>query len=531
MLYGTMNSDASQNSAFGPQLVAWTLTLLSGVGILALYHPFSLPLTGDRAYILYVSQTAYFTGDIYANSSFGYTPLGPLLGAAVFLVGGWVSDASTLMLARIAGMLCWLACLLGLLQLGHRFFGAWTEAAVMAAIFAGFSVIPLMSAVNLEPKMLVLLFQIWALACIYRRRYMLAGLSVSLAAMCWQPAVVIVPALALFLLLDTQQYRLRYLGHFFFGLLAGTLPVLVYLSLTRSWMAFWQQAVLRKLDLEGAELLEQPLHWLTNGLFPALQSEWWIFLLAGLGLALFLATALLNLLPGRRGAGPRHPLLMALFSGAWVLFNSLEFQRVADLIPILPALCYWPAFLLMKIRETGLPRLLAQCLALLFAILALHDLPQGPPVFTLAEQQRQMAAIRAIDADPMVFDFEEYHVLNELPLRTRFIRFNLHDDYLIRATVDGGCEQLIEQLRESAPGTLAIRLRGPAHSDRSGDCARALAAELYAPEPFAELTIDGSLPCPGCLPRKDTIRFYAYLATGPAGNQRARQSERKGELR
>lgn len=497
------------------------LVMLLGLFVLGLHRPFDLPLTGDRAYLLYVSQVAYFTGDIYGNSGFGYTPLGPLIAAVFFAGAGLVTDSSTLVLARLAGMACWLACLLGVLLIGRRFFASTVEPVLMALIFAGFAVVPMMSASNLEPKMLVLLFEILALASAYRGRWLLAGFAVACAAMCWQPAIVVLPALGLFLLFDARPQWLAAAWRFAMGIVLGTLPVIVYLTLSGGWSAFWQQAILRKLEQEGAVVLEQPLHWLSSGLFPRLLSERWIFIAAGVGLTVFVLVTVLGALQRTGRPVARHAVLMLLFTLAWAGFNAMEFQSVPDLIPFLPAVCYWPAYLVWTLRapakrEVSAPgsattfrAVLGLGLALGLGTYALLDVPRAPPKFTLADQRQELVPLDALDAAPMVLDFEEYHALNELLLPTKFIRFNRYDDYLIEQTVPGGCAAMVQVIRDAAPGALVIRLRGAKRVDRTGDCAKVVLAELGSREPIMELEISGNLGCHSCTPRKDALRVYS----------------------
>lgn len=69
-------------------------TLLLGILVLILHSPLQLPVTSDRAYLLYISQVAFSTGDIYGNSGYGYTPLAPLFAATWFGLAGLVSDSA-----------------------------------------------------------------------------------------------------------------------------------------------------------------------------------------------------------------------------------------------------------------------------------------------------------------------------------------------------------------------------------------------------------------------------------------------------
>ncbi|GAB5527902.1 MAG: hypothetical protein Roseis2KO_57740 [Roseivirga sp.] len=216
-------------------------------------------------------------------------------------------------------------------------------------LLLGLNFLVVLSSANFEPKMLAVLLQLWGIYYALEKKWFPAGLFFSLAVMCWQPMVINCVSLFVFIVLSNSQYKesIKSLCWLFAGVLVGTLPVVFYLGFTDQWLDFWNQAVVRKVNVEGDAIFESYLNWFVKAIYPKFLSEAIYFLFGALGFLFMLYKLIGKGKPSfsQFTDGKTVKLLLAL-TVFWILFNSLAFQGAPDLIPLIPLILFWSAYIM-----------------------------------------------------------------------------------------------------------------------------------------------------------------------------------------
>ncbi|NNF76224.1 MAG: hypothetical protein HKN00_13650, partial [Flavobacteriaceae bacterium] len=204
--------------------------------------------------------------------------------------------------------------------------------------------IQILSGINAEPKLWVLLFSILGMQAFYNQKWFLTGLFFCLAAMSWQVAVV--SLFACFLCLPWRSERLwKSLTRLAAGVLSGIIPIVLYLTITNQWVDFWDLAVLRKLVVEGEQVGESPLSWIRKGIYPHFLLEGFHFLLSLGGIVVVFINMIRKKGPGKNSSENRFLIFLIIYSIFWSGFNTLDFQSAADLLPLIPAVIFFGAIM------------------------------------------------------------------------------------------------------------------------------------------------------------------------------------------
>ena len=411
--------------------------------------PFEQPLLGDRAYLAYMAQTVSRGEPLYQSTTFGYTPLAPLLGGgAIAAVQALWPEVSSVSVLRWLGLLGYLAWVLSAYQLGQRvFIHSWqTYTLVFSVLSMGF--VTLLATLNLEPKLLAVPLQLWAVLFALNQRWFWAGMLASLALLTWQPMALVGLVLGLFVLSQRQWKPLIPMA---LGALVGLIPLVGYLHVTEGWEAFVENTWVRKTQQEAAQLGERPWAWLVWGVYPYFVTEIHLFLMSVLGLVFFaIHQGKRGLAAAKRMLGKREHRLLGMLSGAWMVFNSLEFQSSPDLLPLLPLLLISSVYALHRLRQ-GYPNpRIWWAFGLFLGFISLADLIVYRPTLTYAKEKALFAKMEAQYGDPFVINFEAYYVVQERPLPTRYMRFAPHEDFFIHRQ-PYGCEGILTQLQQEPP--------------------------------------------------------------------------------
>ncbi|MFY0591955.1 hypothetical protein [Roseivirga sp.] len=457
------------NSNVSGFLLWFLLTLI----VFAFINPFDIAIWRDRAYLMYMSQTIARGTDLYATTPFGYTPLaamvaGGIMSAIRFLNG----TVDTILVSRLMGMGLY-ACIIGsLFVLGRTITGNKRSAHLLSLLFLGFLFFSYVSAVNFEPKFLALLLQIWAMYSLVKTKHLQAGIFFSLAAMCWQPMVInCLVVIPFYLSIEGfTKSGFQKLSLFSLGVVAGTIPVLFYLSITNDWIHFWNQAVLRKTGYEGNALLDAPLAWLLSIINPKLLLDSIPILIGFLGVFLIGLNMFLKK-PFLKTSLPYDGtlrLLYFLFFG-WFFFNAMEFQGPMDLIPLLPVMLIF-AILLMQKFITKLSSSHFRLVVVIVGIYALFDFALPLKQATFTEQKEYISDLKDRYGDAFVINFEEYYVLQQKPMPLYYMRMALFEDHLIDRFEPGGCAAILSQVKEMKPDFIISRRTTGQRMSSIGKC-------------------------------------------------------------
>lgn len=436
-------------------LVWFLLTLM----LFAFVDPFDIAIWRDRAYLLYMSQTISRGLDLYENTSFGYTPLTQILaGGLMWLIKKTSGEVDSIFVARVLGIILHALNAGSLYLLAKRIFKHVRAAHMVSLCFLSlYGLIPF-SATNFEPKLLALLFEIWAIHFVLKERHLLSGALFSLAAMCWQPMVINCFALVAYLFIIYRWrkrtfYEIVLIGC---GVFIGTIPVLFYMYMTEDWIYFWNQAVVRKVGNEGGVLFEAPFRWLRVVLTTKFRPDVLFLLMGGIGV-LHATYDYIKSKIVREDKTKNSFLFLLIITIAWSFFNSMEFQGAYDFVPLLPPVLIFALFSINPYIEK-LSANKFRLVVIVFVLYGFFDLAFVQKGMTFSEQKKLMADLQHKYGDPFVVNFEEYYVLTQKKIPIKYLRLALFEDYLINNYESNGCTDVLGQVAKLKPKVIISRV-------------------------------------------------------------------------
>lgn len=439
--------------------------------------PFEIPIWGDRAFLIYMTQVVYRGQDLYENTPFGYTPLTQLIAGNLLLAFEKIVDTlDVIATLRVMGMALHACITASIFYLGKQIFERELPAHLTALFFLSIGYYLSIGAIDFEPKFLALFFEVWGIYCVVKRKYFYSGLWFSLAAMCWQPMVL--NCLMMIPLLFVLQKDLKsVLSNFVWlslGVFVGTLPVLLYLFVTDDWSDFWNLAVVRKIGVEGAELFSDPLMWIRNAVRTELGTEKLFFLMGFAGFA----WALLELFKvkwfNRELFNRLDWITIMILMTGWGLFNTLEYQGVMDLVPIIPFVLLFAAFFVDRLLEKFAKGYVKYIAISVLVIYGLYDTLIPADYTTYSDQQRMIEEINETYGDIVPINFEEYYVLQNKPMPTRYMRFANYEDFVIDLIQENGCKDVLDDFRRIKPKAIVAKVSIANRPGSTGKCGQAL---------------------------------------------------------
>ena len=304
----------------------------------------------------------------------------------------------------------------------------------------------ILSGVNAEPKLWIIFLTVLGINAFHRNNWLLTGLFFSLAAMVWQLSVISLLACLLFLprnkeLLFTAFFKLS------IGVALGTMPVLIYLQFTDGWINFWNQVILRKFLVEAVSLGESPLLWIFTSIYPKFIAEIFHFILGFFGF-LIIISSWVREKSIRHFTNIRTAKFLVIMSFIWAIFSSLEFQGSKDLFALLPAILIFATYALTMLYEKYFQ---AKMSWLFYACLIAYcflDSITYKVVYPYSEQKQLINDLSANQTDVFVMGFEEMYAVLELPLPTRYMRYQNYEDFLINAYEPHGCKDIIDIIED-----------------------------------------------------------------------------------
>jgi len=420
------------------------------------------PILRDHAWFLYLGQTILRGEPIYANSFFGYPPLGPVATAGAMWLGK-AFGAPTYLAPRIAGMAIFHASVILAYFVARRATRSAAAGLATAIVLASFSHFQTYSATDIEPKTLVILFSLAAAAAVQRRAWVFVGVFTGLAGMCWQPAVLVAISTFTVTLWNGRRKLWQSIARYALGIGLGCAPAAAYLTVSRSWLDFWQRGIVIPATTQVAA--ETGATWWLLVMRVFFAGEWYFFLLGGAGFALFAIAALAS----GPGAAWRRFLAdrmggLPLLTPAWIVFNSSEFQGAPDMLPILPAVAFWVgwAFFLVGRPLAARPRaaaVLASLLIAAFVAYGFRDAHAYRPAITLDQEIEVVNRILGDvgEDDPIVgFDASEIYVLTERPAPVPFVSLNAVYAQFADLLYPTGCRGLERHLAALQPRVVVI---------------------------------------------------------------------------
>lgn len=464
---------------------------LAGVASLII-RPFEIPIWGDRSYLLYMSQVVFRGDSVYQATTFGYPPFTPVI-AGYIMKGLSVLgiEVNTVLTIRTLGLILYSVICGSFFVLVNTVFKERKAAHLAALALMSLGFLQLNSASNFEPKLLALAFEIWTFYFVLQRKWLWAGIMIAFAAMCWQPMVINGIAIGIYLLLTERKKGelLSTLTWLSLGVVLGVIPSLLYVLGTDSWSEFWAQAVLRKTDVEGAVLFEKPFNWIKRFVASKYQSEAAFLLFGYLGIIYLIVKVLL------KQASQIHlfritkaALLFSVLFIFWAVFNSMEFQGSYDGTPMIPMLLIAGVALFWQFTSKWITQSRWIIFVIITSIYACFDLFFPLHEMTHTEQKAWIEDLHAKWGDAFTFNFEEFYVLREQPMPTKYLRYAPFDDYLIDKVEKNGCADIIQKINEDKPKAL-IGFYSNAKNGSLGSCGHKIIETFSDPNHYESISI------------------------------------------
>ncbi|MDX1406622.1 MAG: glycosyltransferase family 39 protein, partial [Saprospiraceae bacterium] len=250
-----------------------------------LIQPFSWPVQGDRAFLIYMSQVVARGEPLYAATPFGYPPLASLLGGGWIWLVDQVSGMPGYLSLRWLGLICYPLTGGAIFRLISTLTPKRHLALIGVILYAGFGMPMMIGCINVEPKILVVLFATLGMTAALRQRWLPAGIFAGLCLISWQPAGLYGAAMALVALSSPGQRRWKALGRLIAGGTLGVSILFIYLAITDTWQPAWNQLIVKHLANEASRLGESPFSWVSE-ITRGFLTEVLHFVSAGVGLVL-----------------------------------------------------------------------------------------------------------------------------------------------------------------------------------------------------------------------------------------------------
>lgn len=442
------------------------------------------PVMNDDAYFTYLAQAIVRGESIYEISFMGYPPVGLLISAASMALGD-VIGVPTYLAPRYPAVLVGAICAGLVFLLLRRATGSAWAGVVGGVILAGLGSLETAATATLTPKLMVVFFTLLTSVALQARRFGWAGFFSTLAATCWQPAIVVSAAAGLIAWVTASETRTRRLGKLGLGAVCGLVPTVAYLSLTNSWHAFWLRAVVNTATVEFPHVAIDPLGWIK--VLWVSEPDTGLFLLAaGVGIAWFSYGQF------KRNA-VRGPTLsktnglggIPLLTGMFCAISSLHFQGLSDIAPITPFLAFWAAWAAHAMLVTfarGSRFVTAVQTAVLVALIGFAVVDRPSPVISLTGQRVLVSRILALagpDDSISSFNFEEAYIFSERVSPHRYLRLNPAFVSALGLVGIDGCAGVKHDVEQRGSTMLIVRQFGPvAPGTRSVSCVSRLSEQL-----------------------------------------------------
>ncbi len=479
---------------FGPVSRASFLWLIASVLCFFFLNPFELPVWEDQTYFLYMSQTIFRGQDLYESVNYGYTPLASLIGGGfmrLFSVFGLPID--TIETFRLLGITLYCCVVVSFFRFSFQFFRQLREANLATLIFLSLTWLQVLSSSSLEPKILGLLFELWAFSCILKKKWLLAGLFFALASLCWHPLIINGLVLLCIILWQKEQNKIRATLQGILGGGIGLSPIFIYLYLTNDWNFFWNQAILRKINVEGSALFDEPFRWLIRGIEHRFLNEVLFFFIAAIAgvylIIQFIRNRNFTLLCSRVNLEISSIGLLFFTTLIWSIWNSMEFQGPPDLIVLLPSIIILATFFISRMILQRLQSHWSLVACVLLFVYGFADLLVYPDKPNYSQQRAWISELYDKYGDLFPINFEESYVLNEKEMPTKYMRFGSYEDFLIEGITPGGCDAVISHFEEKKYKVIIAGIK-PEGMNAIGICAEKIISEFSNLETYDSIGIE-----------------------------------------
>ena len=319
-----------------------------------------------------------------------------------------------------------------------------------------------------RPKIIFLLCEIAALLLLARRSWLPAGIALSLAALTWQPAAILLVAALPFVAMQRERASRPAIGHLLVGFALPFVPLVVYFAVSGALQEF----------LDGALLFHIRDRMADSYRFGHLAHLQYILRTAESGFTVMTVPVFLGTLYFLNSSIHPDPeggqatlnrkctpgVLAVLLFLFWTLF---DFQDYPDLFPFVPFAMLGFGKLIADALETAtrsfaagrFVRVAGGAMALFFVGVAAYVSWQVRPDATVRHQRQTALHIieRFAPYGPIVsIGTPEFLALTGTRSPTPFIVHYYGVDHFIERTVPGGFDRWFRQIEATAPSVFVV---------------------------------------------------------------------------
>ncbi len=249
-----------------------------------LYKFINPPLSGDPAYYSFFSKLVSDLKPIYAESTFGYTPMSALIGGyAIRLLGGLMEYPFEVL--GLLGILNFLGISYYLLKISQVIYKSDRIASLVVLLFTGITLSGLVSVVAFDPKLFVCFLTLAGFYHTIQRQFFLAGLFFSFGFWSWQPALINLAFLGVIMLVQKDFKKLPIA---LVGIIIASLPSMLYIIATSQTNAFWFNAWESKSLMAGASKPFIPFRFLSLPFSKFYVGDLLVYVLTAAGMIIYL---------------------------------------------------------------------------------------------------------------------------------------------------------------------------------------------------------------------------------------------------
>ena len=331
-------------------IIGGALSVLAALVLLS-FRPWALAALGDIA-IFQLFGRLIADGQVPYRDFFDHkTPLAGYVNA-VPAIGSNIIGTDLIIATRMVSIILAAAATCGLYLLARAASLSRVASLAAAGTYIAFDFASLLVAFGIEPKALVSYFGIFALLAAYRSRWAMSGVLCALSFLAWQPGGVFLIGAATWAIAKHRANVAAALARLASGFLVPLVLLISYFAIVGALDEFWRDAFDFNRDYVARQFsLVPPVDFMADKINIRYGSERWVFLLAALGAGAWLVLAASGLRRRRLPASVVHSAPIAAITLSVLVYSYVNFKGEVDIIPLLPWVAFWAAWLLERVSQ------------------------------------------------------------------------------------------------------------------------------------------------------------------------------------
>ena len=319
--------------------------------VLLSFRPWALPALGDIA-IFQLFGRLIADGQVPYRDFFDHkTPLAGYINA-VPAVGSNVFGMDIIIATRMVSIVFAAAATCGLYLLCRAASLSKAASVAAAGLYTAFNFASLLVAFGIEPKALVSYFGIFALLAAYRSRWFTTGVLCALSFLAWQPGGVFLIGAAAWAIAKQRANLAATMARMASGFLVPLVLLISYFAIVGALDEFWRDAFEFNRDYVNRQFSLAPqVDVMAEKINRSYGSERWVFLLAALGAGAWLVLAANGLRRRRLPDAVVQTVPVAAITLLVLTYSYVNFTSEVDIIPFLPWVAFWAAWLLDRVSH------------------------------------------------------------------------------------------------------------------------------------------------------------------------------------